>query len=243
MKNRGMTLEGPCLDITFTSRQKNVIKVSISHYKGGLNNIPKFELCEDHSFAPEIVENDNSWQWDYSKYWLQVRSVESAFAFVKAGLGVSFLPDSLTSAKFLDVKLLDLESALVGSEIYDYGNPIFPQWWKKSANGNALVLEADKECSQVLVMYVKGNADSFAVLNLLSDGQKVGRFSGHSLFGWNNPWFDLVMSEDDKKMRLLSFETEKDDEKVVPIWCDFFVAQIHIVCLLYRYSQLIICAA
>lgn len=62
IKNRGQTLGGPCLDITFTSMQKNVIKVSIAHYKGGLDNIPKFELNEDHGYSPEIVEKDNCFE-------------------------------------------------------------------------------------------------------------------------------------------------------------------------------------
>lgn len=55
--NRGMTLGGPVFDITFSSTQENVIKVTIEHYKGGLNNEPKFELNEDWGFVPEIVES------------------------------------------------------------------------------------------------------------------------------------------------------------------------------------------
>ncbi|MBQ5316639.1 MAG: alpha-xylosidase [Oscillospiraceae bacterium] len=60
--NRGMTLGGPCLDITFTSTQKDVIKVSIDHYKGTLKNQPKFELEEDQGYTPEIVEKDDAWE-------------------------------------------------------------------------------------------------------------------------------------------------------------------------------------
>lgn len=62
IQNRGQTLGGPCLDITFTSTQKNVIKVSLVHYKGGLDNEPKFELNEDHGFTPEISEREDSWE-------------------------------------------------------------------------------------------------------------------------------------------------------------------------------------
>ena len=62
IQNRGQTLGGPCLDITFTSTQKNVIKVSIVHYKGGLDNVPRFELNEDQGFKPEIKENENDWE-------------------------------------------------------------------------------------------------------------------------------------------------------------------------------------
>lgn len=122
------------------------------------------------------------------------------------------LPEPLTAARFEDFQLLDLDRSLVGMESYEYGNHLFPQCWKKTQNGDPLFLEAEIECSQLLVMYVKGNTNSFACANILSDGEKVGRFSGHSLFGWNNPWFDLVMSEDEKKLRHLRFETEKGDE-------------------------------
>lgn len=62
IKNRGQTLGGPCLDITFTSTQKNVIKVSIVHYKGGLDNMPKFELNEDQRFKPTVNEKDDCWE-------------------------------------------------------------------------------------------------------------------------------------------------------------------------------------
>ena len=62
IQNRGMTLGGPCLDITFTSTQKDVIKVSVDHYKGTLKNQPKFELEEDQGYTPEIVEKDDSWE-------------------------------------------------------------------------------------------------------------------------------------------------------------------------------------
>ncbi|MBQ4312191.1 MAG: alpha-xylosidase [Oscillospiraceae bacterium] len=60
--NRGMTLGGPVLDMTFSSFQKDVIKVSIDHYKGTNDNIPKFELDEDQGYSPEIIENDSEWQ-------------------------------------------------------------------------------------------------------------------------------------------------------------------------------------
>ena len=62
IQNRGQTLGGPCLDITFTSTQKNVIKVSMVHFKGGLDNIPRFELDEDKGFTPEVTEKDECWE-------------------------------------------------------------------------------------------------------------------------------------------------------------------------------------
>lgn len=62
IRNRGQTLGGPCLDITFTSTQKNVIKVSIVHYKGRLDNMPKFELNEDAGYKPTVNEKDDFWE-------------------------------------------------------------------------------------------------------------------------------------------------------------------------------------
>ena len=122
------------------------------------------------------------------------------------------LPEPMTPVRFENFHLLDIEKSLVGVEPYDYNQSPFKSCWKKVQNGNPLFLETDIECSQILVMYVKGNTSKFAVTNVISDGEKAGGFSGHSLFGWNNPWFDLVMSEDEKKMRHIRFETEKGDE-------------------------------
>ena len=62
IQNRGMTLGGPCLDITITSTQKDVFKVSIDHYKGTLDNQPKFDLDEDQGYTPEVSETDDCWQ-------------------------------------------------------------------------------------------------------------------------------------------------------------------------------------
>ncbi len=62
IKNRGETLGGPCLDISITSTQRNVIKVSLSHFKGGLDNVPKFELNENQGFSPEVIEKADAWE-------------------------------------------------------------------------------------------------------------------------------------------------------------------------------------
>lgn len=62
IQNRGMTLGGPVLDVTFSSTQKDVIKVSIDHFKGGLDNMPKFELYEDQGYTPELKESDEYWE-------------------------------------------------------------------------------------------------------------------------------------------------------------------------------------
>ena len=62
IQNRGMTLGGPVLDVTFSSTQKDVIKVYIDHFKGGLDNMPKFELYEDQGYTPEVKEYDEYWE-------------------------------------------------------------------------------------------------------------------------------------------------------------------------------------
>ncbi len=59
VKHRGMTLGGPNLEITYSSTAENVIKVHIDHYRGGLDNIPHFELNEDAGYVPEIHRSED----------------------------------------------------------------------------------------------------------------------------------------------------------------------------------------
>ncbi len=60
--NRGMTLTGPNLEVKISSPAENILKVSIVHFKGTLQNSPEFELCYDESFVPQI--NDTA---DYTE--------------------------------------------------------------------------------------------------------------------------------------------------------------------------------
>lgn len=62
IENRGQTLEGPALEVNITSAQRDVIKVSIVHFKGGKNNQPKFEIKEDFGFTPTVTEKENCWE-------------------------------------------------------------------------------------------------------------------------------------------------------------------------------------
>lgn len=55
-RERGDTLMGPNLEFTFTSTVENIIKVNVVHFRGGLDNSPKFELYKDDSFKPIIRE-------------------------------------------------------------------------------------------------------------------------------------------------------------------------------------------
>ncbi|MBQ9898090.1 MAG: alpha-xylosidase, partial [Ruminococcus sp.] len=44
--NRGMTLGGPMLTVTFTSTLANSIKVTIEHFRGARKKTPSFTLYE-----------------------------------------------------------------------------------------------------------------------------------------------------------------------------------------------------
>ncbi|WP_167957255.1 alpha-xylosidase [Anaerosporobacter faecicola] len=58
IENRGMTLQGPNLEITYSSTCENSIKVHMVHFRGGLDTTPHFELNEDSSFKPVINDTD-----------------------------------------------------------------------------------------------------------------------------------------------------------------------------------------
>ena len=53
--NRGQTLSGPVLEITFMSKNENVIKVTVDHYTGTENKAPHFPVYED-GYTPQISE-------------------------------------------------------------------------------------------------------------------------------------------------------------------------------------------
>lgn len=57
--NRGMTLGGPNLEITYSSTSENIIKVHIDHYRGGLDNSPRYELNEDTGYTPVIERTED----------------------------------------------------------------------------------------------------------------------------------------------------------------------------------------
>ena len=57
--NRAMTLGGVTLEITYSSTQENVIRVSIQHFKGALHNEPKFELHADQGYTPKITNEQD----------------------------------------------------------------------------------------------------------------------------------------------------------------------------------------
>ena len=57
--NRGMTLGGPNLEVTFFSYLENVIGVRVVHYAGARRS-QGFELARDDSFTPDITVDDKA---------------------------------------------------------------------------------------------------------------------------------------------------------------------------------------
>ena len=59
LANRGNTLDGPVLEVTFTAPMEGVIRVSVTHFKGGRAKTPCFGINES-PVSPAIDENDQS---------------------------------------------------------------------------------------------------------------------------------------------------------------------------------------
>jgi alpha-D-xyloside xylohydrolase len=60
IRHRGMTLGGPNLTLTFSSPMRDVVKVSVTHFKGAVKRGPQFELNRDDNFRPVITEDAES---------------------------------------------------------------------------------------------------------------------------------------------------------------------------------------
>lgn len=58
IQNRGMTLGGPNLEITYSAAGDDVIKVQMVHFRGGNEDAPKFELTEDTGYVPVIKKEE-----------------------------------------------------------------------------------------------------------------------------------------------------------------------------------------
>jgi alpha-D-xyloside xylohydrolase len=61
--NKGMTLGGPVLTVTFTSTLENSIKVRIEHFSGAALKKPDFALNEDSGFRP-VINRLSSGGWE-----------------------------------------------------------------------------------------------------------------------------------------------------------------------------------
>ncbi len=56
--NRGMTLGGVTFDIVYTAVAPDVIRVQITHHKGGVNRQPKFDLNLPEGYQPKFEEDE-----------------------------------------------------------------------------------------------------------------------------------------------------------------------------------------
>ena len=57
--NRGMTLEGPLITVTYSSPRENCIKVCIEHFRGAPETLPRFDVSRDSDFKPVIRKNES----------------------------------------------------------------------------------------------------------------------------------------------------------------------------------------
>lgn len=71
--NRGMTLGGVTLEISYTAVADDVIKVSIVHHKGALHNQPKFELNEPAGYTAVITQGDDFTELTAGKTSVRIR--------------------------------------------------------------------------------------------------------------------------------------------------------------------------
>ena len=60
VSNRGMTLAGPLLSVTFSSPMADVIRVKVCHYKGVSDKGPHFQINANGNTSVEILEDEKS---------------------------------------------------------------------------------------------------------------------------------------------------------------------------------------
>ncbi|MGN1251063.1 MAG: TIM-barrel domain-containing protein, partial [Candidatus Spyradocola sp.] len=58
LTSRGDTLQGPVLDVYFSSTLENTIRVKVEHYRGARKKGPEFQLNAQEGFAPVTRETD-----------------------------------------------------------------------------------------------------------------------------------------------------------------------------------------
>lgn len=56
--NRGMTLGGPNLEITYTAPRRDILRVTIVHYRGAADNAPEFNISCDDANIPDISSDE-----------------------------------------------------------------------------------------------------------------------------------------------------------------------------------------
>ena len=62
IENRGQTLEGPALTVTFTSDRPNCIKVSVDHFTADRRRGPEFETEEAPLFSPTVKCGEDGYE-------------------------------------------------------------------------------------------------------------------------------------------------------------------------------------
>ncbi|MGN0577039.1 MAG: SGNH/GDSL hydrolase family protein [Ruminiclostridium sp.] len=123
------------------------------------------------------------------------------------------VPQKITAAQFEGLRLLNLDELTSGTCCKTpCPDKLFSCCYSKLKNKSRLVFETSCECSRVVAMYIKNKDKDFAAADLLSDGKRAGGFNGRGLFGWNNPWTEIIMSESEKRLRTLRLETVHGDE-------------------------------
>ncbi len=74
--HRGDTLDGGTLDVTFTAPRENIIRVTVTHFAGKLDNAPHFETYEEPVNAV-IEENDETVSFTSGKLTARVQKGEN----------------------------------------------------------------------------------------------------------------------------------------------------------------------
>ncbi|MDE6725035.1 MAG: alpha-xylosidase, partial [Ruminiclostridium sp.] len=148
IQNRGMTLGGPILEITFTSTLENSIKVTVEHYRAAKKTGPDFTLYEDSSFKPVVEKLDYGYRltsgktsvelggqggpWDVRYYYdgkLLTKSGWRTTSYIKESdwrtnnrmlekQGQNFYADSSSACPAIMREMLNIS---VGENIYGFG--------------------------------------------------------------------------------------------------------------------------
>ncbi len=132
-----------------------------------------------------------------------VRTIDESIA---EGADCAELPPPVTKAVFEGFRLLELSE--MGWERVPFGGEVFDSAYCAAA--------ADKSvkavCSRIAVLYIKSSSRSYGGGELFCDGTRSGAFSGYSLFGWENPFAELIF-ESERKERLINIRPQKGDER------------------------------
>lgn len=116
-------------------------------------------------------------------------------------------PAPLTTAGFEGFRLLDLscgslEKQQLAENVFDFAY--------RCKEGERIFLETEAECSKIVALYLKDKSRDMGECELFCDGKSACRLSGYSIFGWGNPFAELVFCEDKLLMRKIRLEIPRD---------------------------------